>query len=195
MPWFALAGAVFAVFVLSKELRTRTAQCKAAQYEAAQWQFQAESFRVSDSLNAARAEALTMEAEQYAKLREADRKTIEELKGRGRTLAAAAKVATQTQVQVVTQVRDSVVTICDTMMTAALCFDHSDRFLTLEGCVYDNKFEGSVTVRDSLHIVETVKYKRFLFWKTRKVKSRDLRVVSSNPHTLITGVEYIRIEK
>ena len=58
-------------------------------------------------------------------------------------------------------------------------------------------FEGRLEVRDSLIIVESVKYKRFLgfLWKTNKVKNRQIDVVSKNPHTKIVGTELVVIEK
>ena len=55
--------------------------------------------------------------------------------------------------------------------------------------------ELQISNRESLKIVETVKYKRFLgfLWKTNKVKSRQVDVVSQNPATSIVNVDYISI--
>ena len=57
-------------------------------------------------------------------------------------------------------------------------------------------FSGTLEVRDSLLVVETVQRKRFLgfLWKTKRVKSREIDVVSKNPYTDIVGVESIRRE-
>jgi hypothetical protein len=46
-------------------------------------------------------------------------------------------------------------------------------------------------------IVETVQYKRFwgFLWKTKKIKNREIDVVSKNPATKILGVEFVTIEK
>ena len=49
--------------------------------------------------------------------------------------------------------------------------------------------------RDELVLTETVRYKKFLFWKTGKVKDRQLDAVSLNPHSTITGLEHIIIGK
>ena len=61
----------------------------------------------------------------------------------------------------------------------------------------DGEFTGTFVNRDSVLIVATVQYKRFLnfLWKTKKVKNREIDIISKNPHTKIMGVEYIEIEK
>ena len=62
----------------------------------------------------------------------------------------------------------------------------------LRGTVRD-----SIVNRDSILVAATVQYKRFLgfLWKTKKIKNREIDVISRNPHTKIMGVEYIEIEK
>ena len=52
-----------------------------------------------------------------------------------------------------------------------------------------------MTSRDELVLTETVRYKKFLFWKTRKILDREMEAVSKNPHTTITGLEHIIIDR
>ena len=56
---------------------------------------------------------------------------------------------------------------------------------------------GTLSTRSSLKIVETVKYKRFLgfLWKTNKVKSRKVDVVSLNPNETIEDIDFVIIEE
>ena len=57
----------------------------------------------------------------------------------------------------------------------------SDKWFSLRGCENEKgQFEGEYISRDSLIIVATVQYKRFLnfLWKTNKVKNREVDIVS-----------------
>jgi hypothetical protein len=85
-----------------------------------------------------------------------------------------------------------------TVVKTIRCMNVSDKWFCLKGCEDEKgQFEGEYTSKDSLIIVATVQYKRFLnfLWKTNKVKNREVDIVSKNPHTKITGFEYIEIEK
>lgn len=95
------------------------------------------------------------------------------------------------------QVRDSIVYkyefIRDTVRHINVC----DQWIKLHGIVYDDGlFDGTLEVIDSIAIVETVRYKRFLgfLWKTKRIKHRDVDVVNKCPYTQITGLESIVIE-
>ena len=96
-------------------------------------------------------------------------------------------------------VRDSIVYLPgDTITTVLKCVDISDPWFSIKGCAMpDGEFTGTFVNRDSVLIVATVQYKRFLnfLWKTKKVKNREIDIISKNPHTKIMGVEYIEIEK
>ena len=75
------------------------------------------------------------------------------------------------------------------------CIDISELWFDLNACIIDDKFTGTTTGRDSLVIVETVEYNRFLGFlcKTNKVKNRKLDAMSKNPHTEIIDMEFITI--
>ena len=77
------------------------------------------------------------------------------------------------------------------------CFNYKSKWTDVVGCVdlKRDTVELQISNRESLKIVETVKYKRFLgfLWKTNKVKSRQVDVVSQNPATSIVNVDYISI--
>jgi hypothetical protein len=74
----------------------------------------------------------------------------------------------------------------------------SDEWIDLHGVIYDDgEFDGTLEVRDSLAIVETVQRKRFLgfLWRTKRIKSREVDVVSKNPYSQIVGLESITIKQ
>lgn len=155
-----------------------------------------ETYRVKDSLNAARVQALELTMKEYERFRAADAELIKSLKAKNRDLAAVNKTQTATIIEMKAQGRDTVI-IRDSVPLPALSFSCGDRWYTFDAIVAGGEMSGKLSCRDSLYIAETVQYKRFLgfLWKTRKVKNRQIDVVSSNPHTKIEGVEFVFVEK
>lgn len=157
-----------------------------------------EKYRVSDSLNAARAGVLALKIDEFEKYRAEDAALIERLRAKNRDLQAVTTAQMQTITELQGQVRDSIVYVNDTIVQVLRCVDIADRWLELHGCATPSgEFSGTIISRDSILIASTVEYKRFLgfLWKTKRVKDREINVVSKNPHTTIEGVEYIEIEK
>ena len=153
-------------------------------------------YTVRDSLQVATVNALTLKVSEYERFRAADASIINELKLHNRDLSEITTTQTKTIETLKTNVRDSIVFLpSDTVFLQ--CIDIHTPFIDLEGCMKNKTFEGRLEVRDSLIIVESVKYKRFLgfLWKTNKVKNRQIDVVSKNPHTKIIGTEFVIIEK
>lgn len=157
-----------------------------------------ERFQVSDSLHAARVGVLSLTIDQYKKYRSEDARIIREMGIKNRELQDITNAQSKTIIDLRGTVRDSIVFVDREVVDTLRCIDIVNRWFSLHGCtnragVFTGKFEN----RDSLTIVERVKYKRFcgFLWRTRKVKERDVSVVSRNPHTKIMGVEHIEISK
>ncbi len=154
-----------------------------------------EEFKVRDSLSAAKAQDLSLKLSELKKYRKEDAKLIADMGVKLRNLQAVASVGTETRTEFVTKiVHDTVIKAVGDTSKAAL-IDYEDKWLTFKGRLENGQFRGNIISRDSLLIAENVKYKRFLFWKTKRIKSRDFRVVSKNPHTLIVDCEHIILEK
>lgn len=157
------------------------------------------SYKVSDSLNAAKVSALKLTLDEYKKYRPGDVSVIKTLKVKHRDLQSAATASMVTSGQITGIIKDSMYIPPDcTAVKTIRCMNVSDNWFSLKGCENEKgQFEGEYISRDSLIIVATVQYKRFLnfLWKTNKVKNREVDIVSKNPHTKITGFEYIEIEK
>lgn len=155
-----------------------------------------EHWQTKDSLNAAKVGVLNLKIGEYEKFRAEDAALIESLKMKGRDIAGVTSTSTSTRTEVKTVIRDSVVYLKeDTVRTVLRCIDFADAWTDIHGCAAADTFSGMIISRDSLLIVESVKYKRFLWWKTKKVKDRDFRIVSRNPRTRIEGFEVITIER
>lgn len=155
-----------------------------------------EHYRVRDSLNAARVQSLELTVKEYERYRADDAALIKELKQRNRDLAAVNKTQSQTIIELRAIPRDTVV-IRDSVRVPAVSVHCGDAWFDFDGLLTEKEFTGTLANRDSLVIAESVKYKRFLgfLWKTRKVKDRQLDVVSKNPHTEIMEIEHVVIEK
>lgn len=156
-----------------------------------------EHYRTSDSLNAVKASILTLKMAELKKHRADDLKTIETLKIKRNELEQYTALQTRTIAELQGKARDTIIIRDSVIVEHLTCIDIADAWIDLHGCIDpDDNFSGTLEVRDSLLVVETVQRKRFLgfLWKTKRVKSREIDVVSKNPYTEIVGVESIRRE-
>lgn len=156
-----------------------------------------ECYRVRDSLNAARVQSLELTVKEYERFRADDAELIKQLKQRNRDLAAVNKTQSQTIIDLRAVPRDTVVLVRDSIITPAVAVHCGDAWYNFDGLLTEKEFTGKLEHRDSLLLVESVKYRRFLgfLWKTKKIEDRQLDCVSKSPHNSILGLEYIVIEK
>ncbi len=153
------------------------------------------TYKIRDSLNAAKAQDLSLKLSELKKYRQDDAKLIADMGVKLRNLQSVASMGTETRTEFVTKiVRDTIFKAVNDTNKAAL-IDYEDKWLTFKGRLENGQFRGNIISRDSLLIAENVRYKRFLFWRTKRIKSRDFRVVSKNPHTKIVDCEHIIVEK
>lgn len=155
-----------------------------------------ETFRVRDSLSAARVQSLELTIKEYQRFRADDAALIRELKAKNRDLAAVNKTQSQTIINLQAIPRDTIV-IRDSVQVPAVAVHCGDAWFDFNGVLTPDEFTGTLANRDSLLLAESVRYKRFLgfLWKTKQVKDRELDVISRNPHTTILGIEHVVIEK
>lgn len=156
-------------------------------------------YQTKDSLNAAKVGVLELKLSEFEKYRASDAELIKTLQTKNRELERVTTTQMETINELRATVRDSVVYLPgDTVTTVLRCVDIVEPYFELHGCATpDGQFTGTHINRDSLLIVETVQYKRFwgFLWKTKKIKNREIDVVSKNPATRILGVEFVTIEK
>jgi len=188
--------AAISVVLASKTIERLTAQRDRYRNNTETLLGEVETYKVRDSLHAARVQSLELTVKEFERFRADDAKLIRELKGRNRDLAAINKTQAQTIIDLQAEPVDTFI-IRDSIRIPAVAVHCGDAWFDFSGLLMQDNFTGTLHNRDSLIVAETVKYKRFLgfLWKTHKVKDRQLDVVSLNPHTQIVGVEYIFIEK
>ena len=157
------------------------------------------TYQTKDSLNAIKVGNLELSLTEYKKYRADDLALIKTLQTKNRDLERVTTTQMETINELRATVRDSVVYLPgDTVTTVLRCVDIVEPWFELHGCATpDGQFTGTHINRDSLLIAETVQYKRFwgFLWKTKKIKNREIDVVSKNPATKILGVEFVTIEK
>lgn len=156
------------------------------------------TYQTKDSLNAAKVGNLELKLSEYKKYRADDAALIKSLQTKNRDLQRVTTAQMETINELRANVRDSIVYLPgDTVTTILRCIEYSDKWVDFDGCIINNTFSGKIITRDSLLIAETVQYKRWLgfLWKTKKIKNRQIDVVSKNPATKILGVEFVTIEK
>lgn len=155
-----------------------------------------EQYKTRDSLNAAKVGALELTIQEYERFRAADAQLIKTLQTKNRDLTAVTTAQSQTIMELSAVPRDTVI-IRDSVAMPAVAVHTGDAWFDFDGLLTDSEFTGTLVNRDSLLVAETVQYKRFLgfLWKTKRIKNKQIDVVSKNPHTTIMGTEYIEIEK
>lgn len=155
-----------------------------------------EHYRTSDSLNAVKTEVLSLKLSEMERYRAEDLKTIESLKLRKKDLEQITSVQMQTIADLRGTVADTVVMVQEVRDTVQV-LHVSDEWIDLHGIVADGAFDGTLEVRDSIYIVESVQRARFLgfLWRTKRIKSREVDVMNKNPYTEIMGIESIIIEQ
>lgn len=152
-----------------------------------------ETYRVRDSLNAAKVQSLELSVKEYKRFRAEDAALIKDLQVRNRDLSAINKAQSQTIINLRTMARDTII-IRDSVKIPAVSVHCGDKWFDFNGVLAEGEFSGTLCNRDSLMLVETVEYARFLWWKCKKrIKNRQLNVVSKNPHTTIVGLEHVII--
>lgn len=153
-----------------------------------------QTYKVRDSLNAAKVQSLELTQKEFEKYRADDAALIRELKAKNRDLTAVNDAQAQTIIDLRAVPKDTVV-ILDSIPIPAVSVKCGDEWYDFRGLLTESEFTGTLENRESLLLSETVRYKKVLFWKTKKILDRETEVVSRNPHTKIVNVESIVIEK
>lgn len=159
-----------------------------------------QTYKVSDSLNAAKVSELQFTLKEYKKYRAQDLQLIEQLKVKKSDLQKVINSQMQTINSLSARLNDSVrIDTITNIIDTLKCFNYKSKWTDVSGCIdlkHDN-INLQIKNRESLKVVETVIYKRFLgfLWKINKIKNRQVDVVSENPNTIITNLDYVNIKR
>lgn len=151
-------------------------------------------YRVRDSLSAARVQSLELSVREFKRFRAEDAALIKSLTAKNRDLAAVNKTQSETIIDLLATPKDTII-VRDSVPIPAVAVHCGDAWYDFDGVLTADEFTGTLRNRDSLLVVESVRYKRFLWWRTKRVRDRLMDVVTLNPHSKIMGVEHIVLEK
>ena len=153
------------------------------------------AYQTKDSLNVVSIGQLELKLADVYRYRANDMKLIESLQVDKKRLQQFTTAQTQTIYELSGTVRDSIIYRDHYLRDTLRCINIAEKWFDLNGCIDANlKFAGRFENRDSLVYVEHIIPKRFWFIRWG-VKERRQEIVSRNPHTVITGAEYVSIRK
>lgn len=161
---------------------------------------ESQTYKVSDGLNATKVSELQFTLKEYKKYRTQDLRLIEQLKVKKSDLQKVIGSQTETINSLSAKLNDSIrIDTATNKIDTLKCFDYKSKWTDVKGYM-DLKCDSislQIKNRESLKIVETVVYKRFLgfLWKTNKIKDRQVDVISENPNTTIINLDCVSIKR
>lgn len=158
----------------------------------------AEAYRVNDSLSAIRISQLQLSLSQFEKYRAEDRALIKSLRVDNKELQDIITSTSETNRKLQLKLKDSLRVDTITQYIDTLkCFSFKDSWTALSGCFHKDTTTFSIQNIDSLISVTNVERKRFLFFKLPVkwfgYRSKQATILSKNPYTTISHIEYITI--
>ena len=152
-------------------------------------------YKTEAEKSAASVQILRLRCGEFEELRAADAEKIRQMGLKIRRLESAANSVTQTKLEVVVPIRDTVV-IRDTVKTidTLRLFRWQDNWVTIDGVIDSDSVACILRSVDTLHQVVYRVPRRFWFIKFG-TKALRQHIVSSNPHSEIVYTEYVKIEK
>ena len=157
-----------------------------------------QTYKVADSLNAAKINVLELSLSDYKKYRAEDAALIKKLKAD--KLIASTSVKTETKASIKAATKDSIVYRDRTVPIDTLKqIKYESKWTSVYGYLDNDTISLNIVNREELLIAESFVKKRFLGIKLPiwlfGYKTKSTNVVSKNPNTEITNVEFIQIYK
>ena len=156
------------------------------------------TYKVADSLNAAKINVLELSLSDYKKYREEDAKLIKKLKAD--KLSATTSINTTTTTKIKVQIKDSIIykdRVVPVDTVKQINFD--SKWTSVHGYLANDTVNLDIENREELLVAESFIRKRFIGIKLPiwlfGYKTKSIDVVSKNPNTKITNLEYIQIYK
>ena len=157
-----------------------------------------QTYKVADSLNAAKINVLELSLSDYKKYREEDAKLIKRLKAD--KLSATTSINTTTTTKIKVQIKDSIIykdRVVPVDTVKQINFD--SKWTSVHGYLANDTVSLDIENREELLVAESFIRKRFIGIKLPiwlfGYKTKSIDVVSKNPNTKITNLEYIQIYK
>jgi hypothetical protein len=151
-----------------------------------------EFYKTEAGNNAASVQKLELSKSELEKYCEDLTKTVKDLNIKVSRIQAASTTVTQSDYQIVTMVKDSIVYRDKPVTLQAINF--KDPWIDMAGVIDSGVFSGNISTRDTLVQVIHRVPKKFWFIKygTKAIRQE---IVTKNPHSNIVYTEYIELKK
>lgn len=152
-----------------------------------------EHYKTESGKNAASVQKLTLTYNELKKNYDDVVATAKELNIKVKRMQSVSTTATETRVNVVTQVRDSII-FRDSITQSIKIFRWNDPWVSIFGELNKDSVGIDVQSRDTIvQIVHRIPHKFwFIKWGTKAIRQE---IVSKNPHTNIVYTDYIELKK
>ncbi len=187
-----IVGLLVMVVALWSKTRTLTAENERLTDNQTALMERATYYETEAGKAAASVERLTLTYSELERNYKTVCKTADELGIKVKRLQAAATTATQTEIKVKTEIRDSII-YRDGWLDSLKVLRWHDPWVSVAGEIRGNDVELDVVSCDTItQIIHRVPKKFwFIRWGCKAIRQE---VVSSNPHSKITFTEYIEVK-
>lgn len=152
-------------------------------------------YKTKDSLNVVSIHTLTQKKNEFKKYNAGLAATVDELNLKVKRLQSVTSVATSTEIEFVTTIKDSLVYLPGKDSIVEMkCLEYKNAYVDFSGCFVEDTFNARIIIPDTLiHIAHRVP-KNIWFIKFG-TKSINLEVLSKNPYTKIAYAKNIQFQK
>lgn len=152
-----------------------------------------DTFRTSNGLLSAKVKELQLSKRDFERLFAEDANEIAYLKKRNEELERIVKTQSETKVEFITEIRDSIVYVKGQLDTLKSLHWEDKPWLSFDGEIAGNNLlKASIMHHDELDVAVFLEWKKFLWFKIR-LEGCDVNVVSHNPYTESLSVSSVSI--
>ncbi|MBR1775204.1 MAG: hypothetical protein IJ759_06720 [Bacteroidales bacterium] len=141
----------------------------------------------------AQVQSLSVSKDEFMRIASDESEEVKKLKIQLKRLQSYSESGMHTEYRIDTLMLYDSIFIRDSIIDTVRCISYSDNWLSLQGCIEDDRYTGKIHSFDTLiQVVERIP-KKFLFIKYGTKGFRQ-SVKSKNPHSRIVYSEHIQIK-
>ena len=146
-------------------------------------------YKVLDSLNTVKINMLTLSTKNYEKYFSENAKIVKKTKADKVESIINPRLSTEIEIR----------TVIDTVyVDSTRHFSYKDNWTYVNGTLYKDSISLNIKNTEELVVITSLQKKKFLFFKLPVsifgYKNKQLDIVSKNPRTVISNVDYINID-
>lgn len=150
------------------------------------------TYKLTDSSYVAEINQLTLTKDEFKDLYNSKVKLCESLGIKLKQLQSYSQTSLNHNYNINDTIYDSIY-INNNIIDTIKCIDYNNNYITINGCINNNRFNGSIVTYDTLIQTVSIIPKKFLWFKYG-CKGIKQTIKSNNPYSIITNTEYIKIK-